>query len=68
MLFDRDLERLVCARCARPVAQGRCPACRSAREQLRRQRPPLGPEAMIALAVALVLAVLVTVLLAVSQG
>ncbi|MFF0307611.1 hypothetical protein ACFYSC_09285 [Streptosporangium sp. NPDC004379] len=27
-------EDLVCARCAHPVAEGRCPQCRAARERM----------------------------------
>ncbi|GAA0948749.1 hypothetical protein [Nonomuraea longicatena] len=30
-------EDLVCARCAHPVAEGRCPLCRANRERLHRQ-------------------------------
>lgn len=29
---------LVCANCAHPVSEGRCPVCRSALEQLRHER------------------------------
>jgi hypothetical protein len=30
-------EDLVCARCAHPVVEGRCPLCRANRERLHRQ-------------------------------
>jgi hypothetical protein len=49
---------LVCAACARPVAEGRCPMCRRARRSL----PPT-PEA----AAVMLLAILI-VLLAVLAG
>ena len=29
-------EHLICAHCAGPVAEGRCPACRSARDHVHR--------------------------------
>jgi uncharacterized integral membrane protein len=29
-------EHLICAQCAAPVAEGRCPTCRAAREQMHR--------------------------------
>lgn len=50
---------LVCASCSHPVAEGRCPACRSAREQLRRENRGWSSPAVI---VGLVLvAVLLTI-------
>lgn len=50
---------LVCANCSHPVAEGRCPVCRSALEQLRRERSGWHAPAVIA---ALVLvAVLLTI-------
>ena len=30
-------DRLVCANCAAPVTEGRCPVCRASRERLREQ-------------------------------
>ncbi|MFD7918472.1 hypothetical protein ACFV3R_04520 [Streptomyces sp. NPDC059740] len=30
-------DRLVCANCAAPVSEGRCPVCRASRERMRRQ-------------------------------
>ncbi|MGW2839768.1 hypothetical protein ACWCWD_18450 [Streptomyces sp. NPDC001493] len=53
-------DRLVCANCAAPVNEGRCPVCRASRERLRRQdQGPLGmnPMVLIALLVVLVCAV-----------
>ncbi|MEN3584748.1 hypothetical protein AAH978_11425 [Streptomyces sp. ZYX-F-203] len=52
-------DRLVCANCAAPVSEGRCPVCRASRERLRQGGllSGLGPVALAAL-----LAVLVTAL------
>ncbi|MBW5482741.1 hypothetical protein [Streptomyces bambusae] len=51
-------DRLVCANCAAPVAQGRCPVCRANRERLQQEGPfaGLNPMALIALMVVLVAA------------
>ncbi|MFF1411123.1 hypothetical protein ACFVX6_15235 [Streptomyces sp. NPDC058289] len=52
-------DRLVCANCAAPVSQGRCPVCRANRERLQREDPFSGginPVALIALLVILVAA------------
>jgi hypothetical protein len=51
---------LVCARCAGPVAEGRCPTCRAARDSLFPGRPMLSPTL---LAVVLVMLVIAAVLL-----
>lgn len=52
-------DRLVCANCAAPVSEGRCPVCRANRERLQRESwgnwAGLSPAALIA-----VLAVLIT--------
>ncbi|ABW15139.1 hypothetical protein MXD62_33590 [Frankia sp. Mgl5] len=40
---------LVCARCAAPVAEGRCPACRAARESLHHSSFTVSPQLLIAL-------------------
>lgn len=51
-------DRLVCANCAAPVAEGRCPVCRANRERL--QDGPfagLSPVTLLALLVVLVAAV-----------
>ncbi|MET9884786.1 hypothetical protein ABZZ20_16960 [Streptomyces sp. NPDC006430] len=57
-------DRLVCANCAAPVSQGRCPVCRANRERLQQEGPfaGLNPMALIAL-----LVVLVTALALVAQ-
>jgi len=54
-------DRLVCANCAGPVAEGRCPVCRANRERLQQENPwsALTPAALIALLVALLTVVLV---------
>ncbi|HEY9374951.1 MULTISPECIES: hypothetical protein [Streptomyces] len=52
-------DRLVCANCAAPVAEGRCPVCRANRERMQ-QEGPLGgltPAMLLALVIALVAAV-----------
>ncbi|MEU7067166.1 hypothetical protein ACIGQE_05040 [Streptomyces sp. NPDC053429] len=54
-------DRLVCANCAAPVSQGRCPVCRANRERLQQESPfaGLNPMTLIALLVALVAALAV---------
>ncbi|GHD70488.1 hypothetical protein ACFQL8_13105 [Streptomyces goshikiensis] len=51
-------DRLVCANCAAPVSQGRCPVCRANRERLQQEGPftDLNPMALIVLLVVLVAA------------
>ena len=51
-------DRLVCANCAAPVSQGRCPVCRANRERLQQEGPfsGLNPVTLIALMVVLVAA------------
>uniref|UniRef100_A0AAU2JN32 DUF2116 family Zn-ribbon domain-containing protein n=1 Tax=Streptomyces sp. NBC_00049 TaxID=2903617 RepID=A0AAU2JN32_9ACTN len=51
-------DRLVCANCAAPVNQGRCPVCRANRERLQQEGPfsGLNPVMLIALMVVLVAA------------
>ncbi|RSN39057.1 hypothetical protein [Actinomadura sp. WAC 06369] len=57
-------DRLVCANCAAPVSQGRCPVCRANRERLQQEGPfsGLNPVTLLALMV-----VLVTALVLVAQ-
>jgi len=52
-------DRLVCANCAAPVTEGRCPVCRANRERLQQDGPLAGlsPAALLALLVLLVAAV-----------
>ncbi|WP_411102200.1 hypothetical protein [Streptomyces sp. cmx-4-9] len=51
-------DRLVCANCAAPVSQGRCPVCRANRERLQQEGPfsGLNPVALIVLLVVFVAA------------
>ncbi|MCK9902601.1 MULTISPECIES: hypothetical protein [Parafrankia] len=51
-------EDLVCARCAAPVAEGRCPSCRAARESLHHSSFTISPQLLMALC-AVLLALLV---------
>ncbi|MEU4653916.1 hypothetical protein AB0G32_08250 [Streptomyces sp. NPDC023723] len=52
-------DRLVCANCAAPVSEGRCPVCRANRERMQQQSflAGLTPMTLVALAVVLVAAV-----------
>jgi hypothetical protein len=54
-------DRLVCASCAAPVTEGRCPVCRASRERLQRNAPFAGitPAMLMALLVVLIGAVAV---------
>ena len=57
-------DRLVCANCAGPVSEGRCPTCRASRARLEeeQQQKPFGslsPAALIALITALVACALI---------
>lgn len=51
-------DRLVCANCAAPVSEGRCPVCRASREQLQHQAggifAQLNPVTLVALLIALI--------------
>ncbi|MDQ0943060.1 hypothetical protein ACH492_24305 [Streptomyces sp. NPDC019443] len=51
-------DRLVCANCAAPVTEGRCPVCRANRERLQQQGPfgGLSPVALLTLLVVLIAA------------
>ncbi|MBL1092386.1 MULTISPECIES: hypothetical protein [Streptomyces] len=50
-------DRLVCANCAAPVSEGRCPVCRASRERLQQQAggvfAQLSPAMLVALTVLL---------------
>ncbi|CCK29693.1 hypothetical protein ACFVOK_06130 [Streptomyces sp. NPDC057798] len=52
-------DRLVCANCAAPVNEGRCPVCRANRERLQQGNPlaNLTPMTLIALLAVLIAAV-----------
>ncbi|MEU1074961.1 MULTISPECIES: hypothetical protein [unclassified Streptomyces] len=51
-------DRLVCANCAAPVSEGRCPVCRANRQRLQQEGPwgGLSPAALVTLLVVLVAA------------
>ncbi|MEJ8635331.1 MULTISPECIES: hypothetical protein [Streptomyces] len=51
-------DRLVCANCAAPVNEGRCPVCRANRERLQQEGPfgGLSPVALLTLLVVLIAA------------
>ncbi|GAB7033208.1 hypothetical protein AB0G35_30410 [Streptomyces sp. NPDC021749] len=50
-------DRLVCANCAAPVSEGRCPVCRASRERLQQQAggvfAQVSPAMLVALTVLL---------------
>jgi hypothetical protein len=48
-------EHLICARCAAPVVEGRCPACQLARDQVHRRAPGLSLPLLLAALLALLL-------------
>ncbi|POX38289.1 hypothetical protein C3486_23755 [Streptomyces sp. Ru73] len=56
-------DRLVCANCAAPVSEGRCPVCRASRERLQQQSGLSGLLAQVSPAA---LVVLLAVLFAVG--
>lgn len=51
-------DRLVCANCAAPVSEGRCPVCRASRERLQQQAgglfAQLSPVMLVALMILLI--------------
>ncbi|MET8827385.1 hypothetical protein ABZX40_23465 [Streptomyces sp. NPDC004610] len=51
-------DRLVCANCAAPVSEGRCPVCRASRQRLRQDNlfAGLNPATLIALLALLIVA------------
>jgi hypothetical protein len=50
-------EHLICAQCAGPVAEGRCPVCQAARAQLHHHRH-FGPSVTVPLVAAVLIALL----------
>jgi hypothetical protein len=52
-------EHLICAHCASPVVEARCPACRAARAQVHHHSPGLSLPLTAAALLALVLALLI---------
>jgi hypothetical protein len=51
-------EHLICAQCAGPVAEGRCPACRAARSHVHHSHFHLSAPLIAAMLVVLVLLML----------
>ncbi|GGR79195.1 hypothetical protein GCM10010252_17360 [Streptomyces aureoverticillatus] len=51
-------DRLVCANCAAPVNEGRCPVCRASRQRMQHEGPfgGLSPAALIGLLLVLIMA------------
>ncbi|WP_438487721.1 hypothetical protein [Streptomyces sp. S186] len=56
-------DRLVCASCAAPVSEGRCPVCRASRERLQREAGIFGQLNPAVLAALLIVLIAVAVLL-----
>ncbi|MGG2462692.1 hypothetical protein ACO0M4_23220 [Streptomyces sp. RGM 3693] len=56
-------DRLVCANCAAPVSEGRCPVCRANRERLQQQAGIFGQLSPVVLAALLIAVIAVAVLL-----
>ncbi|WP_329025761.1 hypothetical protein [Streptomyces sp. NBC_01423] len=57
-------DRLVCANCAAPVTEGRCPVCRASRERMRMREQEQG--AFAGLSPAMLAALLVVLLAALA--
>jgi hypothetical protein len=51
-------EHLICAQCAEPVVEGRCPACRAARDHVHHQHFSASPQLIIAAILALIFVLL----------
>ncbi len=51
-------EHLICAHCANPVIEGRCPACRAARQHVHHQHFSVSPQLILAAVLALTLLLL----------
>jgi ferredoxin len=54
-------EHLICAQCAGPVVEGRCPACRAARDHVHHQHSFISPQVIIAAILALIFVLLLAV-------
>lgn len=66
-------DRLVCANCAAPVSEGRCPVCRASRQRLHEEGffgglSGLSPSALLALLVALIAVAVLAPVLAHQAG
>jgi ferredoxin len=51
-------EHLICASCAAPVVEGRCPACRAARDHVHHQHWSVSPQLIVAAAAGVLLVLL----------
>jgi hypothetical protein len=51
-------EHLICARCAGPVSEGRCPACRAAKAEVHHSPSGYGPHVLIAAVLLLALLII----------
>lgn len=56
---EMSCEHLICAHCASPVVEGRCPVCRAARAEIHHHGPTLTPQLLIAVALLLMLGLLI---------
>lgn len=54
-------EHLICAACAGPVSEGRCPVCRAARAHVHHGPSGLTPQLLIAAALILLLGLLIAI-------
>ena len=54
-------EHLICAQCASPVVEGRCPACRAARDHVHHHHFGATPQLIIAAIAALAFVLLLTI-------
>jgi hypothetical protein len=59
-------EHLICAQCAAPVAEGRCPTCRAAREQLHHHSHPTASQQLLIAGIIVLTLLLVLVVTHVS--
>ena len=57
-------EHLICASCAGPVVEGRCPACRASRDHVHRHHSGLSTQLIIAAILALAFVLLLALQLA----
>jgi hypothetical protein len=53
-------EHLICAQCAGPVVEGRCPACRAARAHVHHQHFSASPQLIVAALLVVTLLMLLT--------
>ena len=51
-------EHLICAQCAGPVVEGRCPVCRAARQHVHHQHFSVSPQLILAALLVLIVLLL----------